>query len=322
MKEQILKKIERDQTLYIHLKQKEMIDPSILEKIRSDAYCIEANLEANILSYSFQNLVPLSYFLEQYIFQEEEGYCFLIDLLERAINVNRNKPVLLDTESIYVSSKGTEFGFIVLPLQLDCWMYRHDECKEFIQDLARRYRTNSAYEISGYLYQSLRQKEFSIPNVIIGLKMLQKKYFPKKWYHLQKRESGFIAREEIGTYCSRAIEFIEEEARTPEFEHTQILFHPQQETSAYLYDGQDRYELMFEQMIVGRAMSCEIRLQEASVSLKHAKITKTNERYYLQDLKSANGTFLGEKRVIRKMRLKNGMKIVFANKQLEFHEPL
>lgn len=51
-----------------------------------------------------------------------------------------------------------------------------------------------------------------------------KKYFPKKWYHLQKRESGFIAREEIGTYCSRAIEFIEEEARTPEFEHTQILF--------------------------------------------------------------------------------------------------
>ncbi|WP_276931024.1 hypothetical protein [Dubosiella newyorkensis] len=40
MKEQILKKIERDQTLYIHLKQKEMIDPSILEKIRSDAYCI------------------------------------------------------------------------------------------------------------------------------------------------------------------------------------------------------------------------------------------------------------------------------------------
>lgn len=61
---------------FIFISKKEMIDPSILEKIRFDAYCIDAHLEANILSYSFQNLVPLSYFWSNIFFKKRKAIVF------------------------------------------------------------------------------------------------------------------------------------------------------------------------------------------------------------------------------------------------------
>jgi diguanylate cyclase (GGDEF)-like protein len=43
---------------------------------------------------------------------------------------------------------------------------------------------------------------------------------------------------------------------------------------------------------IGRGPGNEVRLKEASVSRKHAKIYRDNDRYYIQDLQSRNGTWI------------------------------
>ena len=84
--------------------------------------------------------------------------------------------------------------------------------------------------------------------------------------------------------------------------------------------GKEKYSLANEMNLIGRAMSCDVRFQDSSVSLKHAKIICENERYYIQDLKSTNKTFLNDKEVKRKMRLKDGMYIRFGDVECEFKE--
>ena len=89
---------------------------------------------------------------------------------------------------------------------------------------------------------------------------------------------------------------------------------------AYLLCNQEKYALCNEINLVGRAMVCDVRIQDASISLKHAKIVCENDRYYIQDLKSTNKTYLNEKEVKRKMRLKDGMTIRFGDVVCEFKE--
>jgi pSer/pThr/pTyr-binding forkhead associated (FHA) protein len=51
--------------------------------------------------------------------------------------------------------------------------------------------------------------------------------------------------------------------------------------------------------LVGRAPECQLRLEDASLSRKHAKLIPTNEGVVLEDLGSTNGSFHNGKRVQR-----------------------
>ena len=82
------------------------------------------------------------------------------------------------------------------------------------------------------------------------------------------------------------------------------------------------YPLEDQEVFVGRKKGCQICLEDSSVSSMHAKLTRQEERWYIQDLKSTNFTWLNEKRVIRKMRLKEGMVIRFGQCEAIFHQPL
>lgn len=52
------------------------------------------------------------------------------------------------------------------------------------------------------------------------------------------------------------------------------------------------------QTIVGRGEKCEIQLNDPSISRRHFCITKQNEKFYLQDMGSSNGTLINNKRVL------------------------
>ena len=82
------------------------------------------------------------------------------------------------------------------------------------------------------------------------------------------------------------------------------------------------YPLEDQEVFIGRGKECHICLDDSSVSSRHAKLTCQEERWYIQDLKSTNFTWLNEKRVIRKMRLKEGMVIRFGQCEAIFHQPL
>ena len=70
-------------------------------------------------------------------------------------------------------------------------------------------------------------------------------------------------------------------------------------------------ELSPDPMTVGRASACNIRIADAGVSSKHAKIWCEDGQYFLMDLGSTNGTFVNDRDVDRE-QLKDGDVITFG----------
>jgi pSer/pThr/pTyr-binding forkhead associated (FHA) protein len=67
---------------------------------------------------------------------------------------------------------------------------------------------------------------------------------------------------------------------------------------------------------VGRGSDNDIVIKDPYISNKHIKIALDESEYFLEDLDSANGTYLNGDRVLDVVKLKNGDRIKFG--QLEF----
>src|SRR4051812_31812408 len=76
-------------------------------------------------------------------------------------------------------------------------------------------------------------------------------------------------------------------------------------------------ELTPDPMTVGRSSACNIRIGDAGVSSKHAKIWCEDGEYYLMDLGSTNGTFVNDKDVDRE-KLNDGDVITFGMTKAAF----
>jgi FHA domain-containing protein len=76
-------------------------------------------------------------------------------------------------------------------------------------------------------------------------------------------------------------------------------------------------ELSPDPMTVGRASACNIRIADAGVSSKHAKIWCEDGQYFLMDLGSTNGTFVNERDVDRE-QLSDGDVITFGMTKAAF----
>jgi len=75
-------------------------------------------------------------------------------------------------------------------------------------------------------------------------------------------------------------------------------------------------------VILGRALEADVRVNDTQVSRQHAKIltvkeVSSTEAYFVQDLDSRNGTFLNGRR-IRREKLENGDKIAIGDTILRF----
>ncbi len=78
------------------------------------------------------------------------------------------------------------------------------------------------------------------------------------------------------------------------------------------------FELSKDQLLLGRHSDCDIQLRSNTVSRRHARITRTSEGYFLEDLGSGNGTFLNGKRVSEKVRLEPDDRIRIGPFRLRF----
>src|SRR6476660_7445074 len=56
-------------------------------------------------------------------------------------------------------------------------------------------------------------------------------------------------------------------------------------------------ELAGERMVMGRHPSCQIVLDNAAVSRNHAQILESHGTYFLEDLRSRNGTLLNGQKI-------------------------
>lgn len=304
------------------------LDISMFEKMDADQFCIKClfnESNGSIITYSVSNLITLDDFLSQVVFEQEDGFIFSIHFFESLIASHRNKPIVLDTKLIYVNSWGTEFYFLALPLSIDQWIYQQNQLQEFIMQYMNTFRCCDDYQLVGYMFEFLKSKEFSLANLVQGLRnVLSNKQSVRFDFSslLRKKKTSFSLKQPIYPQMQWDLKIQEENVenyKSDVFEKTQLIGEVNR-SSAYLMYKDQKYDLISEDTIVGRSMACDIRILQQDVSLKHAKIVCDNNRYYLQDLKSANGTFLGEKRVQRRMRLKNGMQIRFGLQEFIFYQ--
>ena len=67
-----------------------------------------------------------------------------------------------------------------------------------------------------------------------------------------------------------------------------------------------RYPLGGSSLILGRGEDCDIRLQDHSVSRKHARIEPGSDGYFVFDQQSTNGTFVNDKQLDASWLLQDG----------------
>jgi hypothetical protein len=62
-------------------------------------------------------------------------------------------------------------------------------------------------------------------------------------------------------------------------------------------DTAQSYEITAPHAVIGRGEQCTVRLDDASVSRRHARLERRAERWLLSDLGSSNGTYVGTRRL-------------------------
>lgn len=79
-----------------------------------------------------------------------------------------------------------------------------------------------------------------------------------------------------------------------------------------------RYLLDEEQNVLGRHPSCDIILQSGVVSRRHAQILESHGTFYIEDLRSRNGTFVNEEMISGRHELQEGDEIRLCDVVLVF----
>lgn len=82
----------------------------------------------------------------------------------------------------------------------------------------------------------------------------------------------------------------------------------------------DKFLLGQSKVVIGRSPDCDITIDNAAISRKHAQIEFSDGEYILSDLGSSNGTFLDGQQISKPEVLKPGFNIGVAKFILTFQE--
>jgi diguanylate cyclase (GGDEF)-like protein len=85
-------------------------------------------------------------------------------------------------------------------------------------------------------------------------------------------------------------------------------------------DAGRRVDLDRPHLIIGRQSDCNVQLDSASVSRRHAELAVAADRVLLRDLGSANGTWLNGRRLERAMPLTDGDLLRLGEVTLKFYD--
>jgi pSer/pThr/pTyr-binding forkhead associated (FHA) protein len=75
------------------------------------------------------------------------------------------------------------------------------------------------------------------------------------------------------------------------------------------------------EMTIGRQAECDLQLTEGHASRRHARLSMTAGAVWLEDLTSANGTFINGARITSRVRLSSGDRLRFDIEEFDFRMP-
>jgi len=84
--------------------------------------------------------------------------------------------------------------------------------------------------------------------------------------------------------------------------------------------GHEFHELSSDEMLLGRDQFCDIVLRNHTVSRQHARIVRSSEGFFIEDLSSLNGTYLNGRRLEGRTQIKDQDKIHIYEVVTIFHE--
>jgi pSer/pThr/pTyr-binding forkhead associated (FHA) protein len=76
-----------------------------------------------------------------------------------------------------------------------------------------------------------------------------------------------------------------------------------------------RYELDGDEAVLGRSADCEIPIETPAVSRRHAAVIRSGDDYFIEDLKSRNGTILNERQITDRTKLNDGDRLVICDQE-------
>ena len=83
--------------------------------------------------------------------------------------------------------------------------------------------------------------------------------------------------------------------------------------------GRRRFPLSAGEHVIGRDPDVDVRLDESTVSRRHARLVVTTEGAMLEDFGSKNGTFRGNARVTAPIQLADGDDVRIGSLLVTFH---
>ena len=73
-------------------------------------------------------------------------------------------------------------------------------------------------------------------------------------------------------------------------------------------------------MLIGRGTDAAIRLDDDYVSTRHARIASSGDQWFVEDLGSTNGTYIGSHRLTQPTTLQLGSKVRIGKTTLELRK--
>ena len=81
-----------------------------------------------------------------------------------------------------------------------------------------------------------------------------------------------------------------------------------------------KYPLATQKVVLGRHPDCDVVVDVGAVSRRHAQLVQVDGQYYLEDLKSRNGTFVNQMPVHGRHPLQEGDRIQICDITFRFGE--
>lgn len=311
-------------------------DSYMLEQINLHSHtipCMPKRRSSTVFLYDVSERISLQRYLQLYEFQEKEALNFLIQLFEQLHELSSKLPVLIDLSYVYCDVVKKEFYGIILPI--------HDrevdqDLHAFLTSLMQEIHICEGEALLGKLLLITRLPIISAQDVMETLLLWKKQtsfleQAQRTIERMQKRKEHSAANAARIQEELTRMRLLQKSQRYDQVEQTQgnrrtasssdtVVLLPKEECNAYILDSYEARYPIQDIMLLGRGEDCHVVLSQATISLHHAKITKTSKGYELCDLSSSNGTKVNQKKckANQAVLLKHQDRIQLADTEVQF----